>query len=46
MAKGSMANKNNRGDMGQPCRVDLWRLKGFENWLFVLISANGSVYNN
>lgn len=40
MAIGSMANKNNKGDTGQPCQLYLRRLKSFEN------SATGSVYNN
>lgn len=39
MATGPMANKNNKEDIPEPWRVDLQGLKGFENWLFVLISA-------
>lgn len=37
MATGSMANKNNKGDIGQPWCVDLQSVKGFEIWLLVII---------
>lgn len=43
---GSIANKNRSDDRGQPCRVPLFRLNGWDTTLFVKISAVVCVYRS
>lgn len=46
IAKGLIANVNSSGDRGQPCQVDLSKLKGAEIVLLVRISTVGFGYSS